>query len=72
MGPVDFIVIGVVLLIVGLVTWYLIRQKKRGVKCIGCPSASSCAEGSKQGKSAEGCSSCSGSCASCGSCNKGE
>ena len=29
-------------LIIGLVVWYLIRAKKKGVKCIGCPESGSC------------------------------
>ena len=32
------------------IIWYLLRQKKRGAKCVGCPYARQC-------------SSCSGSCA---------
>ena len=65
MGPIDFIIIGVVLGIVALATWYVIRQKKRGAKCIGCPSGCDCGKADK--KSGEescscGCSSCSGTC----------
>jgi len=33
----NFIVAGVLLLIVGLSTMYIVKAKKRGVKCIGCP-----------------------------------
>ena len=53
MGAVDFIVIGLVLLIVGLAGLYIYKAKKRGVKCVGCPSGGQCS-GS--------CSGCSGSC----------
>ena len=52
----DFIVIGIVLALVGTAVAYIVRQKKKGVKCIGCPDACSC----------------SGNCgghASCGSCH---
>ncbi len=28
--------------IVFLAGWYIVREKKRGVKCIGCPYADSC------------------------------
>ena len=71
MGPIDFIIIGVVLGIVALALWYVIRQKKRGAKCIGCPSGCDCGKSDK--KSGEescscGCSSCGGTCGgSCGS-----
>ena len=37
----DIIVIAIVAVIVGLALRYIIKAKKRGVKCIGCPSAGS-------------------------------
>ena len=33
----NWIVIGIVVLIVGLAAGYVYRAKKRGAKCIGCP-----------------------------------
>lgn len=39
----DLIVILVIAAILSLVIWYIRREKKRGVKCIGCPAAGSCA-----------------------------
>lgn len=33
----DFIVIAIIVVIVGLALRYIIRSRKRGVKCIGCP-----------------------------------
>ena len=33
----DLIIIAVVLAVVIAVTVYIVRQKKKGVKCIGCP-----------------------------------
>lgn len=53
----DWIVIGILLAIIGLALWYIIQQKKKGVKCIGCPSGKNCA--SKKGGN------CSGSCCNC-------
>lgn len=38
----DLVVIGIILLIVGVAATYIWREKKRGVKCIGCPSAGKC------------------------------
>ena len=38
----DIIVIAVVIAVIGLAAGYVIRQKKRGVKCIGCPGSKSC------------------------------
>ena len=47
------ILILVIAAIIGSAALYIYKEKKRGVKCIGCP---------------EGCS-CSGNCGSCGGCS---
>jgi len=47
----------VLAVILGGAVWYLIRAKKKGVKCIGCPDGAKCA-GS--------CSGCAGNCSGCG------
>lgn len=47
----DFIIIGVVAVIVGLAVAYIIKEKKRGTRCIGC-SAGGC---SGQHKKNTGC-----------------
>ncbi len=31
------IIIAILLAVIGLAAWYVIRSKKRGRKCIGCP-----------------------------------
>ncbi len=38
----DYIALAVVVIIVAAAVIYLIRQKKSGVKCIGCPHANMC------------------------------
>ena len=38
----DIIVIAVILLIIGGATAYIIKEKKSGNKCIGCPHGKSC------------------------------
>jgi len=53
----NFIAAAVVLLIVGAAAAYVIKAKKSGVKCIGCPDSKTCSSGG-----------CSGSCSSCPSC----
>lgn len=40
----DIIIVLVLLLIIGLAVGYIIKAKKDGVKCIGCPSAGSCSK----------------------------
>ncbi len=38
----NFIIIGIVALIIAAALFYIIRAKKRGVKCIGCAAADKC------------------------------
>ena len=38
----DYIVIAIVLVLAGLAAFYIIKQKKKGAKCIGCPYAKDC------------------------------
>ena len=42
MGAVDYIAIGVIALIVGSAIFYIVRAKRRGEKCVGCPYAKQC------------------------------
>ncbi|MBR2293873.1 MAG: FeoB-associated Cys-rich membrane protein [Clostridia bacterium] len=42
MGIVDYIAIAAIVLIVGASVFYLVRAKKRGQKCVGCPYAKQC------------------------------
>ncbi len=39
---IDFIIIAVVGIIVGIAGGYVYREKKKGTKCIGCPHAATC------------------------------
>lgn len=53
----NLIIIAVLIIIIGLAAGYVIKAKKKGVKCIGCPSGCSCSnKDSKSGASA--CCSC--------------
>ncbi len=45
----DLIVGAIVVCAVGSAAAYIIREKKRGVSCIGCPHAGTCGGGQKQG-----------------------
>ncbi|MBQ8174928.1 MAG: FeoB-associated Cys-rich membrane protein [Clostridia bacterium] len=56
MELVDCVVIAVIALIVGGAIAYIIKAKKSGKKCIGCPDSGSCSKG---------CSGCDGAC-NCG------
>ena len=42
MNIVDYIAIAVIVLIVGAAVFYIVRAKKRGEKCVGCPYAKQC------------------------------
>jgi hypothetical protein len=53
MGLVDWIAVAVIALIIGGAAFYIIKAKKSGKRCIGCPDSEKC----------------SGSCSSCHSCS---
>lgn len=38
----DFVVVAIVILIVAAAVTYIVKEKKKGVKCIGCPSGTNC------------------------------
>lgn len=50
----DFIVTGILIIIIGAAIIYLIKSRKSGVKCIGCPAGGNCS-GRKAGHSGCGC-----------------
>ncbi len=52
----DFIVLGIVVIIIAFAVAYIVKAKKSGVKCIGCPAGGTCS-GSCGGQSG-----CGGSC----------
>lgn len=41
---IDIIITIILIIVLGLSVGYLIRAKKKGVKCIGCPYNSSCTD----------------------------
>lgn len=43
----NFIVILIIIAIVGAAVAYIVKEKKRGVKCIGCPAAATCPNSGK-------------------------
>ena len=60
----DLILIVIILLIVGAAVAYIVKAKKQGVKCIGCPHAKECKghQNEMDGRR----SSCNGMCSGCG------
>lgn len=38
----DLIVVVILVVVIGLSAWYVIKEKKKGTKCIGCPHANVC------------------------------
>ncbi len=38
----NLIAIGIIIIVLGNAIWYLIRKRKQGIKCIGCPSCGNC------------------------------
>ena len=53
----NFIVVAIIAVVVGAAIRYIIKEKKRGVKCIGCPDGCTCAA-----KEAGNVSCCGGCC----------
>ena len=51
MSMTDFVIVMILVMIVGLAVTYMVKAKKRGDKCIGCPSGGSCCSCSKSGQS---------------------
>lgn len=47
----NFVVIAVLVIIVGTAIVYIVKEKKKGTVCIGCPHAGSCA--SKKGQESQ-------------------
>ena len=52
----DLIIIAVVVAIVGFAVFYIRREKRRGVQCVGCPESKTCS------------GSCGGNCSGCNGC----
>lgn len=45
----NIVVAGIVLIIIGAALLYIRKEKKKGVRCIGCPAAGTCASAQKGG-----------------------
>ncbi len=48
----DLMIAGILVIIIGAASLYIIKAKKNGTKCIGCPAAGSCP--SRNGRCSEG------------------
>lgn len=44
----NFIVIAILCVVIGCAVAYIIKEKKKGIKCIGCPNAEMCSTTQKQ------------------------
>ena len=53
----DYLILGLIAVVLCLVVFYLVRAKKKGSKCIGCPNGAACS------------SKCGDCCGHCGSCD---
>ena len=51
----NFITVTIIILIIAAAITYIVKEKKKGTKCIGCPSAGACAK-----KAGGGCTCSSG------------
>lgn len=41
----DFIIVLVIAVIIGAALWYIIRAKRSGKRCVGCPDGGACGKG---------------------------
>lgn len=41
----NFVVVGILFAIVGAAVLYIWKEKKKGTRCVGCPSAGCCSSG---------------------------
>ena len=62
MGAGEIIAIVIIALVIGGAAFYIIKSKKSGRKCIGCPDGASCQAHNGDKK----CGGCSGNCSCCG------
>ncbi len=44
----NFIIVGTLIIIIGAAIVYIVKSKKSGKKCIGCPSGCSCSSNKKE------------------------
>ena len=63
---VDFIIAAILLAIVGAAVYYVVKAKKSGAKCIGCPVEGGCSNNPDNGSGC-GCS-CEGETTRCSCC----
>lgn len=59
----NLIVIAIIVLVLGASIAYIVKEKKKGVRCIGCPAAGSCQSHQNKKHSESGC----GGGSNCGS-----
>ncbi len=51
----NLIVVGILLILIGAATFYMCKEKKKGARCIGCPSAGCCSGKGYGSKKENGC-----------------
>ncbi len=54
----EIIAIVLIVLIIGAALFYIIKAKKSGKKCIGCPNSGSCHKNNKSSHNCENCCGC--------------
>ena len=60
---IDFVISAILVVLVGSALAYIIKSRKNGIKCIGCPDAKTCSHSAKTD------SPCGHSCGTCTGCN---
>ena len=62
---IDFIVVAILVVVVGAALAYIIKSRKNGIKCVGCPEAKNCCSCGHTEDTVSPCGCGSDSCAGC-------
>ncbi|MDO5540216.1 MAG: FeoB-associated Cys-rich membrane protein [Eubacteriales bacterium] len=62
---IDFVVGAILIVVVGSALAYIIKARKNGIKCVGCPDAKNCGSCSHTGEAVSTCGCHGGACAGC-------
>jgi hypothetical protein len=59
MGAIDYVILAVIALVIGGAVFFMVKAKRSGKRCIGCPDSGKC---SSAGGCTGDCACCSGPC----------
>lgn len=60
---IDFVIVAILVVVVGSALAYIIKSRKNGIKCVGCPDAKTCCSCGHTGETVSACGG--GACTGC-------